>query len=69
MSLIWFHRFLIACGIAFCLGFAMWEFVAFQRNGDIWVAVLAGVFAIFGISLAYYLARLRSFLKLPAHMD
>jgi hypothetical protein len=69
MSLIWFHRLLIACAIAFCLGFAAWEFVAFQRNGNGWLAVLAAVFAVAGIGLLYYLSRLRAFLKLPAHMD
>jgi hypothetical protein len=69
VSLIWFHRFLIACAVAFCLGFAVWEYVAFQRDGNVWVAVLAALFALAGIGLVYYLSRLRAFLKLPAHMD
>jgi hypothetical protein len=65
-SLIPFHRFLITCGIAFCLGFAAWEAVAYFRGGDALALVLAVTFGVLGAGLAFYLRHLRRFLKLPA---
>lgn len=65
-ALIPFHRFLIACGIAFCLGFAAWEAAAYFRDGGALALVLAVVFGVLGIGLAFYLRHLRRFLKLPA---
>ncbi len=64
-SLVPFHRFLIACGIAFCLGFAAWEVVAFFRGGEALALVLAVAFGVLGVGLAFYLRHLRRFLKLP----
>lgn len=65
MSLIYFHRFLIACGILFCAGFAVWTYLAYLRTGGVWTLSLAVVFAAAAISLTYYLARLRRFVKYP----
>lgn len=63
MSLISFHRLLIACGIVFCLGFAAWEVrAAVQQapaSGSIGLAVAFGVL---GIGLIVYLRRLNRFL-------
>jgi len=65
-SLIPFHRFLITCGVVFCLGFAAWEAVAFACGGGALALALAVVFAALGAGLAFYLRHLRRFLKLPA---
>jgi uncharacterized membrane protein len=66
MSLIHFHRFLIASAIVFCLGFAAWVYLAYTRTGGFWSLVLAAVFVLAGIALGYYLVRLRDFVKLPS---
>lgn len=65
MSLIYFHRFLIACGIVFCGGFAAWTYLAYLRTGGAWTLTLAVVFAAAAVSLSYYLVRLRRFVKFP----
>ena len=62
MSLVAFHRFLISAGIAFCLGFAVWEVRAFATSGSILSVVLAITFAVLGIALILYLRRLNRFL-------
>lgn len=62
MSLIGFHRFLIATAILFCGGFAAWEFRAFTDGGSIWALVLGIGFAVAATGLAYYLVNLMSFL-------
>lgn len=58
MSLIGFHRFLIAAAILFCLGFAGWELRAWadSRNGG--TLLLGLVFAVLGAGLIVYLRRL-----------
>ena len=50
------HRLLIGTAIAFCAGFALW---AGWRGSP----VLAGVFALLALGLAYYLRHLRRFLR------
>ena len=65
MSLIHFHRFLIACGILFCFGFAAFEFADFLREKETWMLLISGVSAWAGFGLAYYLVKLRSILNLP----
>lgn len=62
MSLLPFHRLLIATAIAFCLGFALWLLVR-ERPGPLDL-MLAGAFFLAGGALAYYLFRLRHFLGL-----
>ncbi|HUH13961.1 MAG TPA: hypothetical protein VMK65_12680 [Longimicrobiales bacterium] len=63
MSLIGFHRLLIAAAILFCYGFAVWELYRISVAGG--SATLAAVFIVLGTALAFYLYRLRSILKLP----
>lgn len=62
MSLIAFHRFLISAGIVFCLGFAGWEVAEFTRTRSTGALVLAAVFFLLGVGLAWYLSRLARFL-------
>jgi hypothetical protein len=62
MSLISFHRFLIATAIVFCFGFAIWELMTW------WVARTSGTlalgltFVLLGAGLCVYLAKLRRIL-------
>ena len=62
MSLIGFHRFLIATAIVFCFGFAVWELMTWWIRRSTGVLVLGVTFLILGGLLCYYLARLRHFL-------
>ena len=62
MSLVSFHRFLIATSIVFCLGFAAWEFDAAVDGAGGPAFVLGTVFAILGLSLIVYLRYLGRFL-------
>lgn len=63
MSLIGFHRFLIASAILFCAVFAAWEFRSFTVDGGLSALVLGVIFAILAAGLAYYLANLERFLN------
>lgn len=65
MSLVPFHRVLIASSIAFFLAFAVWEFRAFLDDGAATSLAAAAAAAAAALLLAVYLRRLRSFLKLP----
>ncbi|MSR22311.1 MAG: hypothetical protein EXR92_02015 [Gemmatimonadetes bacterium] len=62
MSLISFHRGLIATAIVFCFGYAGWEIVSFTQEGGTGSLVVGGVFLVLGVGLGYYLARLMHFL-------
>ena len=62
MSLVAFHRFLIATGIVFCFGFGAWEARAYVENGGTLALLLAVTFAVLGIALTLYLRRLNRFL-------
>lgn len=62
MSLISFHRFLIATAIVFCLGFAAWEFNAVGDEGGVLAFVLGVVFTLLGIGMGVYLRYLGRFL-------
>ncbi len=62
MSLIGFHRFLIYSGITFCLAFSGYEFIQYSRTSSIGELLMAIVFLVLGILLAYYLSRLADFL-------
>jgi hypothetical protein len=64
MSLIAFHRFLIAAGILFCFGFAAWEVRAWLGSGDATQLVIAMGFALLGAGLVVYLRRLTRILGL-----
>ena len=59
-----FHRFLIATAILFCLGVAVWAFLAFEANGAIPILIMGIVFVICAAALGYYLNHLGRFLKL-----
>lgn len=62
MSLIAFHRFLIAAAILFCLGFGLWELLAARDGGGVGALALALIFTLLGIGLIVYLVHLRRFL-------
>lgn len=62
MSLISFHRFLIATGIVFCLGFAAWELMTWWVGRTPGALILGLTFVALGVLLSFYLARLRRFL-------
>ena len=66
MSLISFHRFLIATAILFCFGFAIWELMTWRVGGESGALMLGGTFIALGGVLTYYLVRLRHFLGLDA---
>lgn len=65
MSLIPFHRLLIATAIAFCGGFAVWQLFAFRARGSALDLLIALAFAAAALGLAYYLRHLSRFLQLP----
>ena len=62
MSLIAFHRFLIATGIVFCFGFAIWELMTWWVGRTPGALILGLTFVALGALLSFYLARLRRFL-------
>ena len=60
MSLVHFHRFLIATAIVFCLGYGAWELnTAADRAGSF---VQGTIFIVLGLALTVYLRHLRRFL-------
>lgn len=63
MSIIGFHRFLIATAILFCALFAAWEFRIFSADGGFGPLALAVIFALAAAGLTYYLANLSRFLS------
>lgn len=65
MSLIGFHRVLIACAIVFCAGFSAWELLAFARSGRTVDLVMGLAFALASGVLTTYLVFLRRILRLP----
>ena len=62
MSLITFHRVLIAAAILFCAGFGGWELRLFFRTDATGALVLGGVFFVLALGLSFYLWRLNRFL-------
>ena len=62
MSLIAFHRFLIAAAILFFLGFGLWELLAARDGGGVGALALALIFTLLGIGLIVYLVHLGRFL-------
>lgn len=69
MSLIAFHRLLIAIGILFCGGFALWELFAFWEHGGVLPLLIALAFAAAAALLGYYLRHLSRFLHLAEEGD
>jgi hypothetical protein len=62
MSLVAFHRFLIATGILFCLGYAGWEIMLWWVTRAAGSLALGVLFLVLGGGLAFYLSRLNRFL-------
>ena len=62
MSLISFHRLLIATAIVFCFGFGLWEFNRVGGEEGALAFVLGVVFTLLGIGMAVYLRHLGRFL-------
>lgn len=69
MSLISFHRFLIATAIAFCFGFAVWELMTWWVGRSQGALVLGVTFVALGLLLVVYLARLRRILGMDEEAD
>lgn len=65
MSLVPFHRFLIATAIVFCVFFAGWEFVAYSHDGGTGALLIGIAFAAAAVLLSVYLVYLRRVLRLP----
>ncbi len=59
MSLISFHRILIAAAILFCVGYAVYELVAFARDGGNGSLEISGFFFVSTAALTYYLWHLK----------
>ena len=66
MSLLSFHRGLIAVAIVFCLGYGSWELLRLTRPGPEGSFILGTIFILLGLALTFYLARLRHFLGYDA---
>jgi len=62
VSIIAFHRILIAAAILFCAGYGGYELVGFSRDGGSGGLLLGSVFLILAAGLSYYLWRLNRFL-------
>ena len=62
VSLISFHKILIAIAILFCGGYGGYELVAFAKTGGTGALALGGVFLLLAAGLGYYLWRLNHFL-------
>jgi len=64
MSLISFHRLLIATAILFCGGFAVWELLRFREEPEVATLLIALAFAVAAGTLGYYLRHLSRILRL-----
>ena len=62
LSLISFHRILIAVAILFCAGYGVYELSAFARSGETGSLFISGFFFVVTAGLAYYLWHLKRFL-------
>ncbi|MDX1566414.1 MAG: hypothetical protein R3223_01355 [Longimicrobiales bacterium] len=62
MSLLQFHRLLIAFGILFCLGYAGWEVRGLLEDGSFSSLALAMVFGLLAFILSVYLWQLNRWL-------
>jgi hypothetical protein len=69
MSLLPFHRVLIASAIVFCAGFSAWTLLAWTRTHGTGDLVLGLAFAVAAGGLLVYLIHLRRFLGLPKHRE
>ncbi|MEX2572179.1 MAG: hypothetical protein WD737_12840 [Gemmatimonadota bacterium] len=69
MSLISFHRFLIAVGILFCAGYGIWELVSYTGSREASSLLIALAFFAGALGLGYYLRHLTRILHLSDESD
>ena len=62
MSLINFHRVLIAIAILFCAGYGVYELLEFNESGGTGSLLISAFFLVATAGLAYYLWHLKRFL-------
>ncbi len=62
MSLVNFHRVLIAIAILFCGSYGVYELVEFTENGETGSLLISGFFLVVTVGLAYYLRHLKRIL-------
>ncbi len=62
LSLINFHRVLIAFAILFCGGYGAYELLAFNEDGETLSFVISGFFLASALGLSYYLWHLKRIL-------
>ena len=62
MSLINFHRVLIAFAILFCGGYGLYELSGFSEDGETTSLMISGFFLASTLGLSYYLWHLKSIL-------
>ena len=62
MSLVSFHRFLIATAIVFCLGYGAWELNGVADGAGSSAFIQGTVFIVLGLALGVYLRHLGRFL-------
>ena len=62
LSLISFHRILIAVAILFCAGYGVYELSTFARSGETGSLLISGFFFVVTAGLTYYLRHLKRFL-------
>ncbi len=62
MSLINFHRILIAVAILFCGSYGVYELTVFMESGEMGSLLLSGFFMVVTICLSYYLWHLKRIL-------
>ncbi len=62
LSLISFHRILIAAAILFCAGYSAYELSSFTKDGGDGSVLISGVFFVLAAGLSYYLWHLKRFL-------
>ena len=55
MSLIYFHIFLMSCGVLFSLGFSFWEFSNYTANQHMFDLITGAVSLVFLMGLLVYL--------------
>ena len=65
MSLLPFHRVLIASAIVFCAGFSLWELMRYSSGGGTTELVTGLVFAVLAGALIVYFWHMRRILGLP----
>ncbi len=62
MSLINFHRVLIAVAILFCGSYGVYELTVFAESGEVGSLLLSGFFLVVTVGRAYYLWHLKRIL-------